>query len=373
MKNQIKLQIKELRKIKNVTQKEVADAIHVSFQTVSKWENGVAMPDIEYLPVLAMYFDVDVEVLLGMRPIEMKQTEVDFTKKDFWEEQMESTRNWKLFYFNDDYLEFLVKQVWKLEQPVRMLDCACGYGYLAEKLFPYLPEGSTYTGFDLSPQYLAEAKRKFAEHNDIKFECQDILQYESDAEYDLVISQMMLSYLPNPEDMITKMTGWLKPGGMLVSIDISIPLAESGFYIASKGAEYKAQIPSTEKVWACMEARGEMNIRLGEKMPMLFRNSGLIHIGSRLSDRVFTYDARDCNSEKVPLKKEEILKYKNVIEHLERVQRNYEYYINHGCTLLEAEAFVNYQEEILRMLEDPDVFVSKASGLYITWGERSVC
>ena len=34
------LQIKELRKLKNVTQKELAEAIHVSFQTISKWENG---------------------------------------------------------------------------------------------------------------------------------------------------------------------------------------------------------------------------------------------------------------------------------------------------------------------------------------------
>lgn len=198
MENKIKLQIRELRKIRNVTQKDVAEALHVSFQTVSKWENGVAMPDIEYLPPLAMYFDVDIEVLLGMRPIELKPKAVDFSEKEFWDAQIESTKNWKLFYFNDDYLEFLVKMVWKFDRPVKMLDCACGYGYLAEKIFPYLPEGSSYTGFDISNKYLEEARRRFGSDNPvIQFHYGNVLDYQSAEKYDLVISQMILSYLPN--------------------------------------------------------------------------------------------------------------------------------------------------------------------------------
>lgn len=29
---------------------------------------------------------------------------------------------------------------------------------------------------------------------------------------------------------------------------------------------------------------------------------------------------------------------------------------------------MKYQEDVLRMLEEPDVYLSKVSGLYITWG-----
>ena len=65
MDQKLQLQIRALRKEKKVTQKELAEALHVSFQTISKWENGISMPDISYLPALAMYFQVDVEVEIG--------------------------------------------------------------------------------------------------------------------------------------------------------------------------------------------------------------------------------------------------------------------------------------------------------------------
>lgn len=366
----MKLQIKELRKLKNVTQKEVAEALHVSFQTVSKWENGIAMPDIEYLPPLATYFDVDVEVLLGMRPVECRQEPVNFTESSFWDAQMEATKDWKLFYFNDDYLKFLVKEVWKLTAPVHMLDCACGYGYLAEKIFPHLPKGSRYTGFDISEKYLEEARRRFgSNHPAIQFRQGNILDYRTKEKYDLVISQMILSYLANPLQIIRSMADWLKPGGMLVSIDISIPLAESGVYIAAGGERYKPQIPDPEKVWECMEGQGEMNIRPGAQMAMLFRQCGLKHVEARLSDRVFVYDAKASSPGNPAAKREELRKYKHVLEQMERVQKKHAFYMERGCTLQQADAFVKYQEDVLRLLEEPDVFVSKASGLYITWGD----
>ena len=62
----INLRIAELRHKKKITQQELADMVGVSFQTISKWENGGAMPDITYLPVLAEYFDVSVEIICGI-------------------------------------------------------------------------------------------------------------------------------------------------------------------------------------------------------------------------------------------------------------------------------------------------------------------
>ncbi len=40
----------------------------------------------------------------------------------------------RCLYYNDDYLEFLVKIVWRIDQPVKMIDFGCGYGYLGLKL-----------------------------------------------------------------------------------------------------------------------------------------------------------------------------------------------------------------------------------------------
>ncbi len=57
--------IAELRKRKSMTQEELAAIIGVSSQSVSKWENGINMPDIMMLPVIADTFDVTVDMLYG--------------------------------------------------------------------------------------------------------------------------------------------------------------------------------------------------------------------------------------------------------------------------------------------------------------------
>ena len=41
--------IKELRKQRGITQEQLANSIGISFQAVSKWENGIALPDNEVL------------------------------------------------------------------------------------------------------------------------------------------------------------------------------------------------------------------------------------------------------------------------------------------------------------------------------------
>ena len=57
--------LKELRTLKGLTQKELADKLHVSFQTVSKWENGENEPDIATLKELASKFNCSVDYLIG--------------------------------------------------------------------------------------------------------------------------------------------------------------------------------------------------------------------------------------------------------------------------------------------------------------------
>ena len=44
----MKLYIKELREQQGMTQKELAERMQVSFQTISKWENEVNLPDITH-------------------------------------------------------------------------------------------------------------------------------------------------------------------------------------------------------------------------------------------------------------------------------------------------------------------------------------
>lgn len=52
--------LKELRTRKRKTQKDLADYLSISPQSVSKWENGEALPSLEYLPKIAEYFQCDI-------------------------------------------------------------------------------------------------------------------------------------------------------------------------------------------------------------------------------------------------------------------------------------------------------------------------
>ena len=63
--NEIGLFIKKLRKEKGLTQSELAEKLNISFQAVSKWENGETLPDTAILLDLCNELDTSVDTLLN--------------------------------------------------------------------------------------------------------------------------------------------------------------------------------------------------------------------------------------------------------------------------------------------------------------------
>lgn len=59
--------IRLLRKNKKITQAELAEALSVSSQSVSKWENHISVPDISVLPAIARYFGITMDELFNYR------------------------------------------------------------------------------------------------------------------------------------------------------------------------------------------------------------------------------------------------------------------------------------------------------------------
>lgn len=57
--------IKELRKKKGITQKELGDKLNITDKAISKWERGLSFPDIAMLNLLAEFFEIDVSELLN--------------------------------------------------------------------------------------------------------------------------------------------------------------------------------------------------------------------------------------------------------------------------------------------------------------------
>lgn len=60
-------QIAFLRKQKGLTQEELANALGVTNQAVSKWESAQCCPDLQLLPDIAKMFDVSIDELIGYK------------------------------------------------------------------------------------------------------------------------------------------------------------------------------------------------------------------------------------------------------------------------------------------------------------------
>ena len=61
-------EIRRLRDERGITQEALAEALNVTPQTVSKWERGTSMPDVQMLPRIAVYFGVTIDQLFAMAP-----------------------------------------------------------------------------------------------------------------------------------------------------------------------------------------------------------------------------------------------------------------------------------------------------------------
>ncbi len=79
----IGVKIRELRKKRGVTQEQLAQSIGISFQAVSKWENGVALPDISLVTVLASYFGVSTDELLDFSLKELEKKVADICREAY--------------------------------------------------------------------------------------------------------------------------------------------------------------------------------------------------------------------------------------------------------------------------------------------------
>ena len=61
-------EIRRLRCDRGLTQEALAAALNVTAQTVSKWECGNSIPDVQLLPEIAVYFGVSIDRLFAMSP-----------------------------------------------------------------------------------------------------------------------------------------------------------------------------------------------------------------------------------------------------------------------------------------------------------------
>jgi len=80
----------------------------------------------------------------------------------YWDDAAEYLRQSFVLHHNEDYLEFLVRQVWKLDGICRLGEFGCGSGRMGLQLMPLLAPGSSYTGIDQSAKLVATGRQVWA-------------------------------------------------------------------------------------------------------------------------------------------------------------------------------------------------------------------
>lgn len=68
--------LKKIRKDKGYTQEILAEKLNVVRQTVSKWERGLSLPDVDMLSKIANVLETDVNILLDGQITTTDQSEI---------------------------------------------------------------------------------------------------------------------------------------------------------------------------------------------------------------------------------------------------------------------------------------------------------
>ena len=136
-----------------------------------------------------------------------------------WDDKFDYLKLTRSLYLNVDYLQFLVEKVWKITTKVDVVDFGCGYGYLGLVLMPLLPEGSTYTGVDISEELINKGREIF---KNVSFNHKFIVSSangipEKADTFDIAICNSVMMHIPEPDAVLTEMKRITKNNGMIIS------------------------------------------------------------------------------------------------------------------------------------------------------------
>ncbi|MCJ8010881.1 class I SAM-dependent methyltransferase [Paenibacillus sp. KQZ6P-2] len=204
-----------------------------------------------------------------------------------WDEQFGYLASTRGLYYNDDYLEFLVRTVWKMDKPLRIVDYGCGFGYLGLKLLPLLPEGSTYTGMDSSPELIKQAEEIFAKlPYEVNFILTDITRNTVEQQYDVAVCHAFLLHMEEPVAMLQKMVASVVNGGRIICFEPHWIMNMAGYSYEAHGMAELVPLGSLQKLYEWKREREGKDGNIGIRLPFYFSQLGLKQIECRVSDKV---------------------------------------------------------------------------------------
>lgn len=110
-----------------------------------------------------------------------------------------------------------------LREGMRVLDVACGPGLVSCDIAQMVGSSGHVTGIDISPDLLIEARQVAQSRNinNVEFEQGNVYDLHlADNQYDFVYARFLFQHLEKPMEALTQILKVLKPGGVLVIVDV---------------------------------------------------------------------------------------------------------------------------------------------------------
>ncbi|MGG4090967.1 class I SAM-dependent methyltransferase [Paenibacillus lautus] len=286
----------------------------------------------------------------------------------YWDSKIEYLRNTRWLYYNDDYLEFLVKNVWKLNAPVNIVDYGCGYGYLGVKLLPLLPEGSTYTGIDKGEDLIKEAREVF---DKLPYSA-EFIQGDIDMfvhrQYDVAICHAFLLHMANPRMILQKMIDSVLDGGRVICFEPHWIANTANYGFDEIQHSEVVPLGILQKLYEESAKDSGKDGNIGMKLPIFLSQLGLRNVECRVSDKVNFLDQNMDAAEKDRLFQS--LKEEGIGQELEDSVKVVEQLVQRGLSVEEAQA--QYAAELkLFQVFDSDSWLTYAPNMKISFGTVS--
>lgn len=204
-----------------------------------------------------------------------------------WDKTYEELAKSRFLYHNDDYIEFLVRRVWRFDKPINIVDFGCGYGWIGLKLLPLLSPGSCYTGVDQAKGLLDRGNKIFSTL-DCKFK---FIQSDAhnvplhDNAFDVAICHALLVHLDDQEKVIEEMVRVTRDGGTVIIVAAN-RLTHMAAYYTSGPVQPNYDLGLMQKYYGNILKNDKKDYNIGFKIPAILHRLGLIEIECRISDCV---------------------------------------------------------------------------------------
>ena len=167
-----------------------------------------------------------------------------------------------------------------ISRDVACLDAGCGGGDVTMELARRVGARGTVLGIDMDATKIDLARSEAAASGllNVDFRVANVGEAEFDAAFDVVYSRFLLTHVGDPQSMLERFRGWLRPGGLIVLEDVDF----SGYFVYPDSPAFRRY----HELYCAAVARKGGDPDIGPRLPLLLRKARFSDVGVSTSQPI---------------------------------------------------------------------------------------